>query len=121
MGGNTRAVGVPVVGFVPQAAMEPPGNGRKHLLLLEKVTGLLSAPQWSRPVMGGNTPDPDSAAQRDGRAAMEPPGNGRKHFWVAVVFVAVVVPQWSRPVMGGNTWPYRCPCAAPGSRNGAAR
>ncbi len=35
--------------------MEPPGNGRKHVTGQVSGDGLESTPQWSRPVMGGNT------------------------------------------------------------------
>src|SRR5579875_1596367 len=78
MGGNTgnRAAGP---GVLPVAAMEPPGNGRKHLRAAAEA------------------PDPHGAA-------MEPPGNGRKHTalpWDSPA--GATTPQWSRRVMGGNT------------------
>src|SRR5579875_921823 len=102
MGGNTgnRAAGP---GVLPVAAMEPPGNGRKHLRAAAEA------------------PDPHGAAMEppgNGRkhlgcwpagpvrrpAAMEPPGNGRKHTalpWDSPA--GATTPQWSRRVMGGNT------------------
>ncbi len=62
MGGNT---GKPVRREAPVAgaAMEPPGNGRKHVLVDFGDTFDLIAPQWSRPVMGGNTRTRQSANQ----------------------------------------------------------
>ncbi len=77
MGGNTLSLSFRRVAY-PRAAMEPPGNGRKH------------------PV-AGRQPQPVQ------RAAMEPPGNGRKHRPGRPGTDGRIVPQWSRPVMGGNT------------------
>ena len=57
--------------------MEPPGYGRKHECIAENLGITDRVPQWSRPVMGGNTPE-----IRSRRVLPE-------------------TPQWSRPVMGG--------------------
>ncbi len=58
----------------------------------------LIEPQWSRPVMGGNTPPVAPLPPVARRAAMEPPGNGRKHRGIT-----------------------RSSSCRPGRRNGAAR
>ncbi len=87
------------------AAMEPPGNGRKHPGTRGRPAARPAPPQWSRPVMGGNTADAELDAASMAEAAMEPPGNGRKHMNPPFSNLTPwVEPQWSRPVMGGNTW-----------------
>src|SRR5579875_3858688 len=64
--GNGRKHAAPasaLPGSLVAAAMEPPGNGRKHVLVDFGDTFDLIAPQWSRPVMGGNTRTRQSANQ----------------------------------------------------------
>ncbi len=79
-------------------------------------------PQWSRPVMGGNTRGPRSRGRGAHGAAMEPPGNGRKHPDYDRYFAGADMPQWSRPVMGGNTsTTTRAGSPSWRRRNGAAR
>src|SRR5579875_1388438 len=85
--------------------------------------GLVDAPQWSRPVMGGNTRPGTRRRHVDPElAAMEPPGNGRKHharLRVGIlVQLAAMEPPGNRRKHSGTT-----PQAASGSprRNGAAR
>src|SRR5579875_3637484 len=104
------------------AAMEPPGYGRKHLSSARRSSAT-ARPQWSRPVMGGNTRAGADAGKRTG-----PGRNGAARLWAETPAMAgaaarnSAMPQWSRPVMGGNTRPaVQGTRPAVQGRNGAAR
>ncbi|GEM_PF-6156492 len=45
--------------------MEPPGNGRKHAARPSTRRRSIASPQWSRPVMGGNTAGPGGVLFRE--------------------------------------------------------
>ncbi len=126
MGGNTRA-GRPDLRGGARAAMEPPGNGRKHLVVTvgcyQRSRAAMEPPgngRKHRPYTAPESGDLVLAAMEppgNGRkhvlvqhldgdepeAAMEPPGNGRKHSYASAPPAVRIEPQWSRPVMGGNT------------------
>jgi hypothetical protein len=101
----------------PNAAMEPPGYGRKHLPRSRNWVTAWSWPQWSRPVMGGNTCDTAGHLMGAAPPQWSRPVMGGNTELLKDPLVIPALPQWSRPVMGGNT--SSAPVTAPIPRHAA--
>ena len=60
-------------------------------------------PQWSPPLIGGNTRDLRESLVEILKAAMEPAVDRREHSFSTCLEQYEDPPQWSPPLIGGNT------------------